>query len=382
MLTEAGCRARRERLWNRLPAELDWALITEPAHLIYFANYVPSPFVFNSQNARGALLLGRDGTATLIADNVQEPFHEAAFVTERVMPLWYRCVEAAGNRGALLVAATLERLAKCETDAIACEPSHCPTAIVDGVRAARPQVRLFDLEPILREMRRAKDPDEVTAIRHALKAASAGLRNAMSEIRPGMTEFDAYRLVQRIAGETAGTHILLYGDFVSGERCEKGGGSPSSRRIEQGDLVLLDFSTVINGYRGDFCNTFVVDGTPTTKQRELFDACHEAMQAGERALRAGVPCRDVDAAVRNSLAARKLAERFPHHSGHGVGLGHPEPPYLVPESDETLVAGDVVTLEPGVYVPGIAGMRFERNYLVTETGCESLSDHPIGFSLA
>jgi Xaa-Pro aminopeptidase len=196
-----------------------------------------------------------------------------------------------------------------------------------------------------------------------------------------MTEFDAYRLVQRVAGEVAGTHILLYGDFVSGPRCEKGGGPPSSRVIEKGDLVLHDFSTVIGGYRGDFCNTFVCDGKPTPQQTDLFDACYAAMQAAERTLKAGVNCRAVDSAARNALAERNLADRFPHHTGHGVGLGHPEPPYFVPESDEVLVAGDVVTLEPGVYVPGLAGMRFERAYLVTETGYESLSDHPIGLTL-
>ena len=87
--------------------------------------------------------------------------------------------------------------------------------------------------------------------------------------------------------------------------------------------------------------------------------------------------RDVYAAVRKPLAERGLAEAFPHHAGHGIGLGHPEAPFLVPESDETLQAGDVVTLEPGVYVKGQGGMRYERNYLVTDRGCESLSDHRI-----
>jgi Xaa-Pro aminopeptidase len=84
----------------------------------------------------------------------------------------------------------------------------------------------------------------------------------------------------------------------------------------------------------------------------------------------------VHAAVRDKLAERHLAEYFPHHAGHGVGLGHPEAPFIVPESSETLAAGDVVTLEPGVYLPGTAGMRYERNYLITETGYENLSDHP------
>src|SRR3974390_2417552 len=113
MLTEEGCRVRRERLWNETPSHVEWIVVSEPKHLIYFANFVPSPFVFNSQGAAAALILGRDGSAILVADNVQEPFLNDAFASEKVSPLWYRCVESAGHRTELLVSAALERLQKC-----------------------------------------------------------------------------------------------------------------------------------------------------------------------------------------------------------------------------------------------------------------------------
>jgi Xaa-Pro aminopeptidase len=377
MLTEEGCRARRLRLWNQAPADVEWTVITEPRHLTYFANFSPSPFVFNSQGAAAALILGRNGTAILIADNVQEPFLEPAFATEKLAPLWYRCVESAGHRTELLVGAVLERLQICGGDSFGYEASACPAGLADGLRAVHPGVRLINLDSAIRNLRRTKEIDEVKAIRWSLAAATAALVAAMTELRPGMTEFDAYRTVQRVAGEAAGAHVLIYGDFVSGPRCEKGGGPPSSRAIEAGDLVLLDFSVVLDGYRGDFCNTFVCGGRALSRQRELYDACVAAMQAGEQTLGPGVPCRDVHEAVRHSFAERRLAEYFPHHAGHGVGLGHPEAPFIVPESSETLAAGDVVTLEPGLYLPGVAGMRYERNYLITPNSYESLSDHPI-----
>jgi Xaa-Pro aminopeptidase len=277
----------------------------------------------------------------------------------------------------LLVAAVLERLQKCAGKSIGFEATACPAGLVDGLRTARPEVHFTNIDAATRTLRRAKDPDEIAVLRQSLQAATAALIAAMSEIRPGMTEFDAYRLMERVAGETAGRQVLIYGDFVSGPRCEQIGGPPSSRVIQAGDLVLLDFSVVIDGYRGDFCNTFVCGGRPTARQRELYEACVAAMQAGENQLRAGVPCRTVHDAVRQAFVDRHLAGHFPHHSGHGVGLAHPEPPFLVPESSETLVAGDVVTLEPGLYLPGVAGMRYERNYLITEAGYESLSNHPI-----
>lgn len=377
MLTEKGCRARRERLWKLIGADVEWIVITHPRHLTYFAAFVPSPFVFNSQNAEAALVLGRDGSAILVADNVQEPFLNAAFATDRVMPVWYRCIESAGHRSELLLRTLLDVMQKCKGNAVGYEASSCSTALVDGLRSSRPAVRLTNVDQFVHRLRRAKDPDEVTLIRSSLRAATAALIAAMKDVHSGMTELDLYRLVERVAGEAAGRQVLVYGDFVSGPRCQQIGGPPSSKVIESGELVLLDFSVVIDGYRGDFCNTFVCDGTPNVRQRELYEACSAAMQAGEQVLRAGTSCREVFAAVRNTFVERKVAEHFPHHAGHGVGLGHPEPPYLVPESSETLAAGDVVTLEPGLYIPSVAGMRYERNYLITDSGYELLSDHPI-----
>jgi Xaa-Pro aminopeptidase len=377
MLTEQGCRARRERLFKVVPADVEWIVITHPQHLTYFAAFAPSPFVFNSQNAEAALILRRDGSAILVADNVQEPFLNAAFATEKVMPVWYRCVESPEHRSELLVRTVLDVLRKCQGTSFGYEASFCSAALAAGLSSSRPNVRLTNVDRSIHQLRRAKDPDEVNLIKTSLEAATAALRTAMTETRPGMTELDVYRLVQRVASETAGRQVLVYGDFVSGNRCRQIGGVPSSKVIQSGELVLLDFSVVIDGYRGDFCNTFVCDGTPTDRERELYEACFAAMQAGEQVLRAGTPCRDVFTAVRNKLVERQVAEFFPHHAGHGVGLGHPEPPFLVPESSETLVAGDVVTLEPGVYLPGVAGMRYERDYLITDAGYELLSDHPI-----
>ena len=377
MITEMGCRARRDRLWQQVDADLKWIVVTDPRHLTYFAGFAPSPFVFNTQGANGILILGRDGSAILVADNVQEPYINTAFVTERVMPVWYCCVEATGPRTDFLVKAALERLARCDGAVIGYESSSCPAALVDGLRAVRSAVRFKDVTAAVHALRRAKEADEVELIKTALRAATAGLRAAMCEVRPGMSELDVYRLVERVAGEAAGRQVLIYGDFVSGDRCEKGGGVPSSRAVQSGELVLLDFSAVIDGYRGDFCNTFVCDGRANSNQREMFEACLAAMQAGERELRPGAECRRVFEAVRQQIAGRGMGEYFSHHAGHGIGLGHPEPPFFVPKSDETLVLGDVVTLEPGVYIPGVGGMRFERDYIITEQGFESLSDHPI-----
>jgi Xaa-Pro aminopeptidase len=276
------------------------------------------------------------------------------------------------------VASALGRLATMPGRRIGVELAAVPAGVVEGLRAARPQIEIIDIGPLIRPMRRAKDPDEIAVLRQSVRAGEAGLAAALERARPGMTELDAYLIVQNAALTELGDRAIVYGDFASGPRCaiEKGG-SPTSRRIEPGDLLLIDFSVIVAGYRGDFTNTFAVGGGPTPRQVELFEACVGAMKAGEAALKPGMAARDVDAAVRGHFAALGLDQYFPTHSGHGLGLGHPEPPYFVPHSGDTLVAGDVVALEPGLYVEGVGGMRYERNYLVTADGPETLSNHEI-----
>jgi Xaa-Pro aminopeptidase len=250
--------------------------------------------------------------------------------------------------------------------------------VVEGLRGARPGLEVVDLGPVIRPLRRSKDPDELDVLRHSMRAGEAAHAAALAMVEPGLTELDAYQIVQRAAIEALGEPAIVYGDFASGSRCEtERGGPPTSRTIERGDLLLLDFSVVVAGYRGDFTNTFAVGAGPTPRQRELFEACVGALRAGEAVLRPGTPGRAVDAAIRALFAYLGLEHAFLSHSGHGLGLGHPEPPYFVPESGDTLVAGDVVALEPGLYVEGVGGMRFERNYHVTADGFETLSNHEI-----
>ncbi len=377
MLTAEGCGARRKRLWESLPSPCDALVVADPQHLIYFANYVQSPFVFRTADA-GALLVLEPQKTTLISDNVSGPFWEAAFADEVIAPVWYEAKRSAPHRQGIRTGAAIELLSRRPLKRVGVEMASVPAAIVEAIRSKNPGVEFVDLDPIIRPLRRAKDADELALLRRSMRAGEAAQAAALKHVEPGMTELNVFELIQRAAIEDAGEQVLVYGDFVSGPRCEiERGGIPSQRVIERGDLLMLDFSVIVYGYRGDFTNTFVVGGEPTSRQRELFEACVGAIEAGERVLRPGVTGREVDSAVRGHLASLNLAEAFPSHTGHGLGLGHPEPPYLVPESDEALVVGDVVALEPGLYIEGVGGMRFERNYLITEKGCENLSHHAI-----
>ncbi|MFN8855111.1 MAG: M24 family metallopeptidase [Planctomycetaceae bacterium] len=377
MITEQGCLARREALWQRIPAEFDTALITARPHLMYLAGFEASATVFNSQASAASLILTREGDAVLVADNAQEPFSRAAFVPERGEPLRYRCGEAAPHRGQLLGQTTAEWLRSRSKSGLAIEFSHTPWLILAGMTSGPSPLRLHDLDADLRALRKSKHPDEQAQIRECLRVAGEAVAATRRDVRPGMTGLDLYRLVLRVASEVAGRPVHVYGDFVSGPGAEAGGGPASNRSVQSGDLVLLDYSVVINGYRGDFCTTFVCDGTPTSRQREMHAACMAVLESARTLLQPGRTGRDVYAACRAPLESAGLGNHFPHHAGHGIGLGHPEPPYLVPESDERLEVGDVVTLEPGLYIPGVGGMRFEHNYIVTQEGPEQISHHSL-----
>jgi Xaa-Pro aminopeptidase len=373
MLTAEGCRQRRQRLWDALSERPDWLLIADPAHLNYLAGYFSSPFEFRTCDAAAVLLLGADGSSILVADNLLQPYAAAAHVDEIAAPVWYECRTSAPDRRGLLVRAVLDRLRGDAGPLVGVEAAHVPAGIVEGLRARHPALRLTELAGTLRTLRRRKDADELVLIRRSMAAGDAAHAAALAGVRPGMTELDVYLLVSTAAQHAAGEQAIVYGDFASGPRCIDKGGPPTGRVIRRGDPVLLDFSVVISGYRGDFANTFVCGAPPDETQRRQHAACIDALEAGEQPVRDGQPAQAIDQALRDRFAAHGLAEYFTSHSGHGLGLGHPDPPYLVPETSDTLLAGDVIAIEPGVYVPGVSGMRFERNYLVTEAGCERLS---------
>ncbi len=377
MLTAEGCRGRRERLWRALDAQPDWIVIRDPQHLMYFAGYYQSPFEFRTTNAGAILVLGADGTSILVADNLVQRFAEDTHVDEVVTPVWYRGQESAPHREAMLISSVLERMQRCPGARIGVEASHVPVGIVEGLRAARGTIELTNVDAAIHELKRSKDADELELIRQSMDAGTAGHTAALERVKPGMSELDVFLLIEEVVQSAAGRQARLYGDFVSGPRCEKVGGPPTDRVIEAGDLVLLDFSVIVGGYRGDFANTFICGGKPSTEQARLHQACREAMAAAEKLVRAGVAARDLDAVVRDSFQRQHLAENFRTHSGHGLGLGHPDPPYLVPQSTDTLVAGDIIAIEPGQYVPGVGGMRYEHNYLVTDDGYERLSHHAL-----
>ncbi len=392
MLTQEGCHARQQRLWNAVPNEIEWLLIADPRHVLYLSNFLVHPLSF-SGGERGLLLLERGGDVSLLADNFAFRSSTATpYVDNEIIEGWYNHKNSIINRDHALLAAVKSISEKLYGRKGVVEAEWIPLGAWDvlgldheshsisrEVGEERQAEHSIDLGTLLRELRRQKEPDEIALMKKCMAACDAGHARAMEFIKPGVSELDIYREVQSAAIAAAGCPALVYGDFrANNALAPKAGGLPTGYVLQEGDLFILDYSVVINGYRSDFTNT-IAAGQPTKDQETLFKICQAAMQAGEQLLQAGVSAKDVYNAVSKPMEAAGYPA-LGHHAGHGLGLGHPESPILVPESTDTLLTGDVITLEPGMYIEGIGGMRIEHNYLITETGYERLSNHNITLS--
>ncbi len=386
MLTHTGCRERQARLWQRLPDEISWVLVGDARHVQYFSNFRINPISF-SADQKSLLLLTRGGEAILLADNFAKRSATVPYFIDReVIVPWYTHKKSVTNRDdALCEALTdVEDVWSGATGLIEPEGISEMVAAMVAEDAAWQFADDDDEQPntlgtVIRELRRSKHDDEVELLKICMKACEAGHRRAFDVIKPGVSEFEVYLEVQRAAQETAGVPCVVYGDFrATNSTLHKAGGLPTQYRLQPGDLFILDYSVVIHGYRSDFTNTISVD-TPSDKTVKQFEACRDALNAAAAMLKAGVACKDLWQAASAVLESRGYGP-LAHHAGHGLGLEHPEPPILVSESDDILIAGDVITLEPGCYIEGQGGMRFEHNYLITELGSEQLSHHQLGLT--
>ncbi|MEO2026138.1 MAG: Xaa-Pro peptidase family protein [Fuerstiella sp.] len=386
MLTAEGCLERRKNLWARVPSGVDWVLIGDARHVQYFSNFRINPLSF-SADQRCLLLLQRSGTATLLSDNfvrrtaITDPVVDA----EIVIP-WYTHKKSVTNRDHALLAALAECRDQWSTTNGLVEAEGVTQAVAAAVsETALPlpisgnDKSLASVGTLIRELRRQKLPDEIELLKRCMSACDAGHAAAFHAATAGATELDVYLAIRRAAELAAGCACVVYGDFrATNAEMHKAGGLPTEYVLRDDDLFIADYSLVIHGYRSDFTNTIAV-GEPTDDQLRQFEACRDALLAAESVLKAGIRASE----VYDATSAVLLERGYPalaHHCGHGLGMEHPEPPILVPESDDVLLDGDVITLEPGLYIEGVGGMRFEHNYAVTPTGAERLSNHHIGLT--
>jgi Xaa-Pro aminopeptidase len=310
------------------------------------------------RSSNAAVLVEPDGSATLFAD-----FRYAARA-RGVEGVTF--VETARN----LVPAVAEIL---NGRRIAFEEAHLSFA---GYRAlAEGGVDPVPVAGLVESLRAIKEDDEIVAIRRAA-ALSDEIFGALAEERfTGRAERDLAWWIERSFREAGAEETSFPTVVAAGETAASPHAVPAERVIEEGLLVTVDAGCVLDGYCSDCTRTFAVGRIPD-RLAWIHALCLEAQLAGLAAVGPGVPGRDADAASRAPIEAASLGWAYGHGLGHGVGIEVHEAPVLRPESTDVLVAGNVVTVEPGIYLPGEGGVRIEDLVLVTAEGSERLTSFP------
>ncbi len=348
---------RRERALEVVRAAGGEALLaTRPASVTWLTGYAeeiewgPSPFALSpmallTDDAPPVLIISEDGAEAAAALSC-EVFSYRGFSVEPIDPV--------GGATRALREAVGSRL-------VATEPGYLPAALA-------PEVEWIDIGDRLRLVEAVKDEDEIAKIRAAVGLCDAGQADARARSVPGITELELWTHLRFAIERGAGARTPIVADCVAGPRTGDIGGMPGRRRIEEGDLVLVDLAPRRDGYWADSCAAWAV-GEPSKTAIAHHKAARERLERVLEAVKPGAVAADLDAICRTGLD-------YPHHSGHGLGATWHEEPRIVPGSRTVLEAGMVVAFEPGSYGDG-EGVRVEQVVLVTDDGCEILSGHSL-----
>ncbi len=228
-------------------------------------------------------------------------------------------------------------------------------------------VELVALEDEVGRQRWTKDAEELAQLRRAQGATDQAFEDVLEVLAIGQTERQVARELEHLLRRDGADGLAFESIVAFGENAAEPHHEPSHRLLEEGDVIKLDFGALWAGYHADMTRT-IAFGTPASELKKIHDVVREAQQAGIDAIRAGVAGESVDRAARGVIEDAGYGEYFLHGLGHGVGLEIHEGPRLGKGFDHVLPAGAVVTVEPGIYVPGLGGVRIEDALEVTDDG--------------
>jgi Xaa-Pro aminopeptidase len=284
-------------------------------------------------------------------------------------------LEPVDRRYDLTLGALVERIG---ARRVGFDAGHVTVSTLASWQKAAPAAEWVSTEGVVERLRQIKDAYEIACMRRAAEALSRVAAGLPAIVAAGRSERDIARGID-LAIEREGFSQPAFPTIVaSGPNSALPHARPTDRVLAAGDLVVLDFGGVLDGYCVDLTRMAAV-GSPAASAMALYEGVREANASAVRAVRPGIPASDIDRAARAVLESKNLGEAFRHGTGHGLGLEVHEAPRLSrpdAEPQERLEAGMVFTIEPGAYVEGIGGVRLEDDVLVTPEGCEVLTKVP------
>ncbi len=348
-------RERQDALRTALVREgLDALLVTHLANIRYLTGFTGS----------AGLLLMRPADTVLITDfryATQAPQEAGSSASVEIDPssVWQRLTRLLGGTPP----ATL-----------GIEAHALTVRDLERVREAT-KGRVQPTTDLVERLRARKDPGEVAAIRAAATLAQDALAEVLPGVRTGQTELEIGAALEGALRRRGSQWHPFPTIVASGPRAALPHAHTSSRAVERGEWLLLDFGAQVDGYCADLTRTVIVGGRADERQRTVYALVRSAQDRALANLRPEMSGRDADALAREVIGARGFADAFGHSLGHGLGLEVHEAPRLSPTADAPLPAHAVVTVEPGIYLPGWGGVRLEDDVYLGPDGPECLSDN-------
>ena len=343
---------RIDRMRGRLAElRLEGLLLFDMRNIRYLTGFTGS---------EGACLLRGDGSGVLLVDG---RYLTQARVQVQGIEVEH-CREKIAGLAALLAAGTLQE--------VGFEAAAVTFDLYTRLKKEVPGQKLKPVVDAVEGLRMYKDEAELALLSRAVDCSHRALNDVLALLRPGVTEREiAVELEHRM--KVLGAEDPSFPTIVAaGARSALPHARPGSRKLHQGDTVIIDYGATVEGYRSDETCTFII-GPATEEIRLGYEVVKEAHDRAIAAIRPGVTCREVDRQARGFIEEQGWGDHFPHGTGHGVGLDVHELPRLSPASDAVLQTGMVVTVEPGVYLPGRWGIRIEDMVLVEDKGGRELT---------
>lgn len=337
---------------NKLPKNVDGALIVSPESRRYFTG-------FNASD--GFLFITKSGLVFL----TDSRYIEAA--KNKII-----CCEVEEQKGKLM-----DYAKRFNCKVLAVEADRLTVTQLKNLRKALHGIKLTTVatDKIIDSFRAVKNEAEIENICKAQRIAEAAFDHILSFIKVGVTEKEVALELDHYMLSHGADGLSFETIAISGANTSKPHGVPTDKKIEHGDFVTMDYGAVVNGYHSDMTRTVAV-GAASDEQKKIYKIVFEAQLAVLRVLKNGVKCSDADKAARDVITEAGYGEYFRHSTGHGVGIEIHEKPFVSPKSTAMLRSGNVVTDEPGIYIPGKFGVRIEDMALITENGCKNLTKAP------
>lgn len=357
-IAEGTYRERQARLLSALAETGGEALmVTRPENLTYLTGF---------RGEAGTLFLSSSGawlmTDFRFLDAARDEIKNAALVHQE------------GN----WLDAVKEFVAKREWSSLVVEANHLTYRRYQDLAEALSPAKLVPSSGLVERLRRIKDQEEIALLREAARLTDAAFARILERIRPGVTEKELALELDYLLGMSGSEGVSFPTIVAAGPRAARPHAVPGWERVQEGDLLLMDFGAVYGGYHADLTRTVAV-GRAGKKEREIYSVVLAAQEKALRAMRPGKTCAEIDAVAREEIARAGYKEYFGHRLGHSVGLAVHEEPSLGGGEETVLAPGMVLTVEPGIYLSGWGGVRVEDLVLVTADGVEILSQSPKDF---